>query len=262
MTEIAIRQLPAVLSNGSRLQIEVSDLDGSSRDPDTEAPVAGLQALPFRTITPAIEGLATEMVQLLQRIGPSAAAIEFGIEMGLESGQLTAILVKGTGKANLKVTLHWDHVKSHRIRQNLRANYMSIFDRVRDCTVRISEIGDKGRTGTGFFVAPGCVLTCAHVIEPSPNGQPGEFNIESQFGHWRSTPEAWRPASHSDIALLSITSTAHPCVLFGATAEPRDPVWSQGFIDRQGEVRLEPFIGEIEGERRARLQVGGRNIRL
>jgi hypothetical protein len=32
---------------------------------------------------------------------------------------------------------------------------------------------------------------------------------------------------------------------------------TEGFINRQGELRLEPITGEIEGERRARLQSGG-----
>jgi Trypsin-co-occurring domain 1 len=104
--------IPTILPNGSTLRIEVSHLDQSLAASDTEAPVADFSTLRFSTITPAIEGLAGEMVLLLQRIGPSSAAIEFGIEMGVESGQLTAILVKGTGKANLKVMLHWDQVKA------------------------------------------------------------------------------------------------------------------------------------------------------
>jgi hypothetical protein len=32
---------------------------------------------------------------------------EFGVEFGYESGQLTALIVKGTGKANLKITMEW-----------------------------------------------------------------------------------------------------------------------------------------------------------
>ncbi|MEN8446805.1 MAG: hypothetical protein ABG776_17545, partial [Cyanobacteria bacterium J06555_13] len=32
------------------------------------------------------------------------------------------------------------------------------------CTVRIEVPGQKG-WGTGFFVAPGLILTCAHVVK-------------------------------------------------------------------------------------------------
>jgi hypothetical protein len=91
------------------MRIEVSDLDGSLSARNTEKEVAGFQAAPFKSIAPSIEGVATEMLQILQRIGPTSAEIEFGIEMGVEAGQLTALLVKGTGKANVKITLHWEH---------------------------------------------------------------------------------------------------------------------------------------------------------
>jgi hypothetical protein len=134
---------------------------------------------------------------------------------------------------------------------------MSAFDRVQECTVRISETEGHGRNGSGFFVAPGYVLTCAHVVEPEADGNPSEFDVESHFGRWRVCPESWRPSSNSDIALLPVPLKEHPCVLFGAAVEPRDQVWSSGFLNRQGEIRLEPVTGEIEGERRARLEVGG-----
>jgi hypothetical protein len=31
-----------------------------------------------------------------------------GLGVGVEAGQLTALLVKGSGKANLKITLTWE----------------------------------------------------------------------------------------------------------------------------------------------------------
>ncbi|MET7989727.1 CU044_2847 family protein [Amycolatopsis sp. NPDC005232] len=43
----------------------------------------------------------------LTKVKPTKVTIEFGCEVGLESGKLTAILVKGTAKANLKVTMEW-----------------------------------------------------------------------------------------------------------------------------------------------------------
>ena len=61
----------------------------------------------FKDVTDTIEAIAISVVQSLQRIKPHKAAIEFGLEIAVESGQLTALLVKGSGKANLKVTLEW-----------------------------------------------------------------------------------------------------------------------------------------------------------
>lgn len=45
----------------------------------------------------------------LQKVKPKKASVKFGMEMALESGQLTALVVKGSGKANLEITLEWEH---------------------------------------------------------------------------------------------------------------------------------------------------------
>jgi Trypsin-co-occurring domain 1 len=97
------------LSNGRKLNIEVTDLAGSAPT-DTEQAVAALPNIRFSDIVPTIEGLAAEMSGLLQRIGPTKAGVEFAVEIGLESGQLTALLVKGSGKANFKIMLNWENI--------------------------------------------------------------------------------------------------------------------------------------------------------
>jgi hypothetical protein len=43
----------------------------------------------------------------LDKAKPSKASVEFGLEFGYESGQLTAMIVKGASKANLKIILEW-----------------------------------------------------------------------------------------------------------------------------------------------------------
>jgi len=43
----------------------------------------------------------------LGKVKPDKVAVEFGCELGVESGKLTAILVKGTAKATVKVTMEW-----------------------------------------------------------------------------------------------------------------------------------------------------------
>ncbi len=70
-------------------------------------------------------------------------------------------------------------------------------------------------------------------------------------------PEQIWPGARNDLALVKLPSINHPCILFGAAAEPMDPVWTQGYVSKQGEIRLEPVIGEIEGERRVRLESDG-----
>jgi hypothetical protein len=63
-------------------------------------------------IQAAIEGIAEMVTGALQKVAPDKAAIEFGLEVGPESGNVTALWVKGTGKANLKIKLEWTRASS------------------------------------------------------------------------------------------------------------------------------------------------------
>lgn len=102
MADIPIRteNVKTKLANGTIIQIEATSLGGSAK-------VANIGLPSFSTVTDAIEGIAESVVSTLQKVKPRAASVEFGLEIGLESGQLTALLVKGTGTANLKITLEW-----------------------------------------------------------------------------------------------------------------------------------------------------------
>jgi hypothetical protein len=93
------------LSTGATLGIEVTEL--SVPDRDTEKAVSAFP-IRFADVLAPIEALAHDIGELLQRVSPSQAAVEFGMEIGVEAGQLTALLVKGSGKANLKITLNWN----------------------------------------------------------------------------------------------------------------------------------------------------------
>jgi hypothetical protein len=94
-TEIVNTQL----ANGAILRVQATRLGG-------EEDVAF--TLPsFQGVTDAIEGIATTIVTTLQQVHPRKASVEFGLSLALESGQLTALLVKGSGTSNLKVALEW-----------------------------------------------------------------------------------------------------------------------------------------------------------
>jgi hypothetical protein len=90
----------AELPGGSIIRVETTLLSG---DQDV-----GLTALPFMDVTTAIEQIAVVVIEPLKRVKPRKASVEFGIEIALESGQLTALLVKGSSVANLKITLEWE----------------------------------------------------------------------------------------------------------------------------------------------------------
>jgi len=98
---VGTRIVPVTLPDGRSLHIEASDLSESS--PELEKAVSGYSSLLFDGALTSIESLAKEMAGLLQRVGPTKASIEFSVELGVEAGQLTALLVKGSGKAKPEV---------------------------------------------------------------------------------------------------------------------------------------------------------------
>lgn len=94
----------AELANGAIVHIQATALGG-------EEEVAF--ALPsFKEVTDAIEGIAVSVASSLQKVKPQKASVEFGLEVALEAGQLTALLVKGSGTSNLKITLEWSEPSS------------------------------------------------------------------------------------------------------------------------------------------------------
>lgn len=66
----------------------------------------------FKQVTNAIEGIAESIVTTLRKVKPHKASVEFGLEVAFEAGELTALLVKGSGTSNLKITLEWGEASS------------------------------------------------------------------------------------------------------------------------------------------------------
>jgi hypothetical protein len=95
--------IKAKLEDGTIISIQATSLGGE------ESVAFGIPS--FKEVTDAIEGIANAMVTTLKKVKPRRASVEFGLEIGAESGQLTALLVKGTGTANLKITLEWAEIK-------------------------------------------------------------------------------------------------------------------------------------------------------
>ena len=90
----------AQLGDNTIVHIETRSTPGD-RDVSTEV-------FSFSSITDSIESIAAELKAIFARVAPRKASVEFGIEVAVESGKLTALLVRGSGKANLKVTLSWE----------------------------------------------------------------------------------------------------------------------------------------------------------
>ena len=100
-----IPTVPLTLPNNTLIHVEVTPVK-RSKDSDVSFDVT--KALAIDNIQGAIHGIAQTVLDGLRAVAPDKAAVEFGLEIGLESGQLTALWVKGSGKANLKITMEWN----------------------------------------------------------------------------------------------------------------------------------------------------------
>jgi Trypsin-like peptidase domain len=84
------------------------------------------------------------------------------------------------------------------------------------CTVRLNVGGEYGNQGTGFFVAPGLILTCAHVIEVEgkESSVVKVFWREESQKQYEAKVEQVFNAPDIDLALLKLTTDPppHPCV--------------------------------------------------
>jgi hypothetical protein len=91
--------VPVQLPNQTRINIEVAQTGREDVAFDTKS---------FHEVTDAIEGIAEAITNSLEKVTPSKASVKFGLEIQIEQGSLVAAIVRGTGKANLEVTLEWE----------------------------------------------------------------------------------------------------------------------------------------------------------
>ena len=104
---------------------------------------------------------------------------------------------------------------------------------LQQCTVKLSLPGQMG-WGTGFFVAPGWILTCAHVVKEA-KGEPIQVRWQNQE-NWAQAVVERSIADPYDLALLQVTLPANanpPCVyLDEEMIRSRDPLYLFGYPDQ------------------------------
>ncbi|MGR3277615.1 CU044_2847 family protein [Acaryochloris marina NIES-2412] len=93
------RTVPVQLPNQTLINIEVAQTGREDVAFDVKS---------FQGVTNAIEGVAEAITESLGKITPNKASVKFGLEIQIEQGSLVAAIVRGTGKANLEVTLEWE----------------------------------------------------------------------------------------------------------------------------------------------------------
>jgi len=108
------------------------------------------------------------------------------------------------------------------------------------CTMRLTTVPGE-EWGTGFFVAPGLILTCAHVVFTS------EGTYKTPQVYWGGQNYDWQPRLEAhlpnlDVALLRVKFSEHPCVFLHEAFTLGDTNYSYGYLDNSSNgdtVRVE-----------------------
>jgi|SRR5580698_10002163 hypothetical protein len=93
------RVISAKLADQTIIKIETSQVTGEEK--------IAARPFDFSQVANSISSIVDSLRASIDNAKAKKATIEFGVEIGVESGQLTALIVKGSGKANLKITLEW-----------------------------------------------------------------------------------------------------------------------------------------------------------
>jgi hypothetical protein len=125
---------------------------------------------------------------------------------------------------------------------------------LRECTVRVEV--NKQHVGTGFFVAPGTVVTCAHVMQSARLASVAEPEIAVVPGSAKpllaDLTEVW-DEEVIDLAILKLKQPyEHFCALLDSEFRVRDEVDSFGYPEKypDGVPRTFSVEGEMGGEGR------------
>jgi len=122
----------------------------------------------------------------------------------------------------------------------------SLYELLHACTVRITI--PKVSQGTGFFVVPGGILTCAHVVQSAlKSNTPIEVSWNNQAAV--AQIQRLRDVSSSDLALLQVNQSNHPCILLHDGVEPFGELYSYGYSGDESEgasttFSCEGWVGE------------------
>lgn len=138
----------------------------------------------------------------------------------------------------------------------------SLREQLKQCTVQLVVPGKS--LGTGFFVAPGLILTCAHVVQIAQEqrlavevrtwddqliglGTISTFLLE-KIPMPQELPGQRSFHLYPDLALAQVAFTDHPCVLLKAQVQSGDPLYTYGYPDNFPAGDEAQFV--FEGESR------------
>ena len=102
---MATERVKAQLPGGAIVWVEATSV---SNDKEREVSSDLSKALPLSEVSEVIGGLSELVHSGIEKFKPKKTTAEFSLEVAVESGQLTALWVKGSGNASIKITLEWE----------------------------------------------------------------------------------------------------------------------------------------------------------
>jgi hypothetical protein len=92
--------LEVAVGEGTTLQVVALDYGGAQD-------VAALGPVSLDRVIDTIKDLAGSIKSAIETIAPERASVEFGVQVAVKAGKLSALLVEGSGQAFRKVALGW-----------------------------------------------------------------------------------------------------------------------------------------------------------
>ena len=105
-----------------------------------------------------------------------------------------------------------------------------LYTQLETCTVRVTTNAKRGH-GTGFFVAPGVVLTCAHVLPTAAVAKKTAIAVYHRGKDLDAILDIVTSREYPDLAYLRTSFHDHPCVLLDHDVTPSDQLYTFGYSD-------------------------------
>jgi hypothetical protein len=90
------------IGDGPTIKLEVTG------EVDREEDVSALSKIvPFDSVVDSVASISQAMTEALRRAKPEEAEVTFGLDIALEAGSLTSMIVKGGGTSTFTIRLLW-----------------------------------------------------------------------------------------------------------------------------------------------------------
>lgn len=134
---------------------------------------------------------------------------------------------------------------------------MSLDEQLQRCSVKISQANKNTHEGTGFFVAPHLILTCAHVIQNAQKNN-AALKINGQEQEADARIYNITDSIYPDLALLETDIENHPCVYLHDVIRLKDSLYIYGYPDQQpnGDSATLEYEGSSHNPLKYKLKAG------